>query len=252
MSSITAAAKIHSTSYPAFNLSVPDAYRARLVLDDLSFWSEHANKAPNLVIIQLPGDHTVGTTPGAPTPQAMVADNDLAVGRIIEGISHSPLWATSAVFVVEDDAQDGVDHVDGHRTTCYIASPFAKRGGVDSTNYNHTSIVRTIEDLLGLPVMNRFDATAVPMTAAFTAVADTTPFNAISPNIPLDQLNPQLATLKGTARSAAAASMKMNFRVPDAAPEMKLNKILWQQAKGWDAKYPKPPHKKTCPKDADD
>ncbi len=252
VSSITAAAKIHSTSYPAFNLSVPDAYRARLVLDDLSFWSEHANKAPNLVIIQLPGDHTVGTTPGAPTPQAMVADNDLAVGRIIEGISHSPLWATSAVFVVEDDAQDGVDHVDGHRTTCYIASPFAKRGGVDSTNYNHTSIVRTIEDLLGLPVMNRFDATAVPMTAAFTAVADTTPFNAISPNIPLDQLNPQLATLKGTARSAAAASMKMNFRVPDAAPEMKLNKILWQQAKGWDAKYPKPPHKKTCPKDADD
>lgn len=251
VSAIAAAAGIHSATYPAFNLSVADSYRARLVIDDVANWDAQPENAPNLVIIQLPGDHTVGVTPGAPTPQAMVADNDLAVGRIVESISHSSLWATSAIFIVEDDAQDGVDHVDGHRTTCYIASPFAKRGGVDSINYNHTSVVRTIEDLLGLPTMNRFDATAVPMSASFTTQADTTPFDAIAPNVPLDQLTPQLSALTGAARSAALASMKMNFRSPDAAPEMKLNKILWQQAKGWNAKYPKPPHKKTCPKDAD-
>ena len=130
-------------------------------------WEANGN-APNLVIIQLPGDHTVGTTPGAPTPQAMVADNDLGAARIVEAISHSSLWPTSAVFLTEDDAQDGVDHVDGHRTTCFLASPFARRNAVDSVNYNHTSLVRTIEDLLGLPVMNRFDATANPMRNAFT------------------------------------------------------------------------------------
>ena len=254
VSSIASMSALHSSSYPAFNLGVTDTYRARLVLDHLGQWEE-AGKAPNLVIIQLPCDHTVGTTPGAPTPQAMVADNDLAVGRIVEALSHSSFWATSAVFVTEDDSQDGVDHVDGHRTTCFLASPFARRGQVDSTNYNHTSLIRTIEDLLGLPPMNRFDASATPMRASFvstpTSTPDATPFDAVMSNIPLDQTNPALTALKGAARRAAKDSLAMNFKVPDAAPEKKLNRILWQQAKGWNAKYPKPPHAKTCPKDAD-
>lgn len=242
---------LHAHNYPAFNLNVSDTYRARLVLDEIEQWEAKGN-APNLVIIQLPADHTVGTTPGAPTPQAMVADNDVAVARIVEAVSHSSLWAKSAIFVTEDDAQDGVDHVDGHRTTCYLASPFAKRGVVDSTYYNHTALIRTIEELLGLPPMNRFDATAIPMRAAFTSTPDSTQFDAMMSSVPLDQKNPRLSALSGSAKKAAMDSLAMNFRVPDAAPEKKLNRILWHQATAWGAKYPKPPHKKTCPKDADD
>ena len=134
---------------------------------------------PQLTIICLPNDHTSGTSPGSPTPAATVADNDLAFGRIVEALSHSPFWREMAIFAIEDDPQNGFDHVSGYRTTAYVASPYAKRGQVVSTQYNTTSLLRTLEQILGLPPMNQFDASAVPMWDAFTDTPDYAPFVAV-------------------------------------------------------------------------
>jgi YVTN family beta-propeller protein len=234
-------------SYPAFTLDVPDTFRARVFLDRFADAVAQRN-LPNLVLLQLPADHTQGLAPGAPAPSAMLADNDLAVGRIVDAIAKSPYWPASAVFITEDDAQDGVDHVDGHRTLCLVASPYARRGVVDSTQYNSTSVLRTIEELLGLPPMNKFDAAALPMRSVFTTTADFGGYEALPNQVPLDQMNPPLAALRGPARDAARSSAAMNFRDPDAAPAERLNRILWQLAKGWGTPYPKPRHGPSCPR----
>ena len=238
-------------TYPTFALNIPDQFRARIFLDRFNEMIA-GGSVPNLVIIHLPTDHTSGTLPGLPTPVSMVADNDLAVGRIVAAISQSPYWSSSAIFINEDDAQDGVDHVDGHRTMCLVASPFVKRFAVDSRQYNQTSLVRTIEELLGLPPMNKFDAAAIPMTSIFQSKADLTPFRFVPNQTPLDQMNPPLAGLNGSARRAALDSLDMNLTVADAAPEGKLNRIIWQSIRGWNTPYPKVPHKSTCPDDDDD
>src|ERR1700744_1266863 len=151
---------------------------------------------PNLTIIWLPNDHTSGVKPGSPKPASQVADNDLAFGQIVEAISHSPFWKDTCIFACEDDPQAGWDHISGYRTTAYVISAYTKRRTVVSINYNQTSILRTMELMLGLPPMNQMDATATPMTACFNEQPDFTPYDVVSNNIPLDQMNPNLSDIK--------------------------------------------------------
>jgi hypothetical protein len=193
---------------------------------------------PNLVFVQLPSNHTRGTTPGSHTPKAMVADNDLALGQIVEALTQTPFWKKMAIFVVEDDAQNGVDHVDGHRTVALALSPYVRRGHIDSTFYAHTSIAKTIELILGLPTMSLFDLIANDMRASFSDEPDFTPYAAVTPKQALDEINPSATVLRGEARKGALASARMRFEVPDAAPTEKLNRILWHNVRGWDVPYP--------------
>ncbi len=176
------------TDYVGWEMAVPDQYRADFIIRELKEFEKKGY--PHLVIICLPNDHTSGTTPGNPTPAACMADNDLAFGRIVEALSHSRFWNKMAVFAIEDDPQAGWDHVGGYRTTAYCVSPYAKRNAVVSTQYNTTSVIRTIEQILGLPPMNQFDASATPMFDCFTDKPDLTPFASVANLVPLDQMNP--------------------------------------------------------------
>ncbi len=229
--------KILAAQYPSYTTVIPDVARARIFLADLKRFQQEG-RFPNLVLLQLPSNHTAGTTPGVSTPKAMVADNDLAVGQIVEALSKSRFWPKMAIFIVEDDAQNGVDHVDGHRTTAFLASPYARRGVVDSTFYSQQSILKTIELILGLPTMSLFDLIANDMRHSFVDTPDFTPCTAVRPAQDLFEINPPLKALKGAAREAAVASAKMNWAVPDAAPTDRLNRILWGAIKGWQAPYP--------------
>ncbi|MDO8794495.1 MAG: alkaline phosphatase family protein [Vicinamibacterales bacterium] len=224
-------------NYPSYSQSIPDVVRAQIFLKDFAEWKQ-AGRMPNLTILQLPADHTRGATPNASTPSAMVADNDLALGRIVEALSNSPFWPKMAIFVVEDDAQNGVDHVDGHRTVALAISPYTRRGVVDSTFYAHQSMVKTIELMLGLPTMSLFDLIATDMRASFTTTADVRPYAAVEPQQSLFERNPVLSAMKGPLRDAAEATMRMRFDVPDAAPTETLNRIVWGMVKGWDRPYP--------------
>ena len=223
--------------YPAYSLDVPDVVRARIFLGHLKQW-ETAGAMPNLVLVQLPSDHTEGTHPNYTTPKACLADNDLAVGKIVEGITHSQFWKSSLIFVVEDDAQDGLDHVDGHRTVALAISPYIRRGVIDSTFYSQCSMIKTIEIILGLPTMSLFDLIATDMRTSFQAQPDFTPYVAIEPQQSIYEVNPPLAALKGPARAAALACMHMNFVEPDEAPTQIMNAILWHDAKGWSTPVP--------------
>jgi hypothetical protein len=229
--------EVLAPNYPSFGLSIPDVVRARIFLKDLSAWSA-AGSMPHLVMLQLPCDHTMGTTPGAPSPSAMMADNDLALGQMVDALSKSPFWPKMAIFVVEDDAQDGVDHVDGHRTVALAVSPYTRRGTVDSTFYSQQSLLKTIERILGLPALSLFDLIAGDMRASFTAVADLTPYEHEEPAISLTDTNPELKTLQGQTRRDAIASRRMNWREPDDVPSDVLNRILWRHAKGLATAYP--------------
>ncbi|NOY58549.1 MAG: bifunctional YncE family protein/alkaline phosphatase family protein, partial [Calditrichaeota bacterium] len=192
--------------YVGFPNSIPDVYRAKIFIDELKKFEKN-NNFPNFIIMLLPNDHTSGTRPGRPTPQAAVADNDLALGRIVEAISHSKFWKETCIFVTEDDPQNGLDHVDGHRTVGLVISPYTKRGQVISTNYSQINMVRTIENILGIPPMNQFDLTAEPMLDYFTDTPDFSPYKALPNQIPLDQLNPPLESLSGKPLYWAKKSM---------------------------------------------
>jgi len=229
--------KILARQYPSYSNDIPDVVRASIFLADLKEWVK-TGKMPNLVIIQLPNDHTLGTLPGVSTPKAMVADNDYALGQIVEALSKSPFWKKMAIFVVEDDAQNGVDHVDGHRTVALAISPYSRRGHVDSTFYSHQSMLKTIELILGLPSLSLFDLIATDMRASFQNEPDFTPYEAVKPQQSLTELNPPLQALSGPARRAALDSMKMRWDVPDAVPSDRLNRILWGVTRGWNTKYP--------------
>ncbi len=194
---------------------------------------------PRLIILLLPMDHTNGTSPGFPTPRAMVADNDLGLGRVVEAISRSPYWPQSAIFVTEDDSQNGLDHVDGHRTVGLVISPWVKRRAVDSTLYTTIHMFRTIEQILGLPPLNQFDLAADPMFSVFTDQPDFSPYAALPNRIALDEMNPPLARLTGLQKQLAQESMRMDFSEPDAAPEDLLNRVIWHSVKGYDVPYPK-------------
>lgn len=231
--------KILARNYPAYTTGIPDVVRASIFLAELKQWTA-AGKMPNLTFIQLPSDHTNGASPGTNTPQAMVADNDYATGLIVEALSNSPFWKKMAIFIVEDDAQNGVDHVDGHRTVALAVSPYTRRQHVDSTFYANQSIVKTIELILGLPTMSLFDLIATDMRAAFQDEPDFTPYSVVEPKQSLFDMNPSLNALKGRARQAAIESARMNWDLPDAAPVEKLNRIVWGQIKGWTTPYPAP------------
>jgi YVTN family beta-propeller protein len=225
--------------FPAYSMGVPDVVRAQIFLRHLARY-EAESRMPNLTIIQLPCDHTMGTRPGSSTPSAMVADNDLALGQIVEALTRSKFWPKMAIFVIEDDSQNGVDHVDGHRTVGLVISPYARRQAVDSTFYSQPSILKTIELQLGLPTLSLFDLIANDMRASFTDTPDLTPYRAVTPKQDLFEVNAPVAELEGPARKAALASAAMRWDVPDAVPSALLNRITWHAIKGWEAAYPTP------------
>ena len=226
-------------TYIGFPGKVQDVYRAGEFIKELNAY-EKSGELPNFMIMLLPNDHTSGTREGAPTPRAAVADNDLALGRIVEAVSNSIFWKETAIFVVEDDPQAGLDHVDGRRTIAFCISPYTKRGQVISTHYNQNSILRTIELILGLPPMNQFDMAANPMTDCFTDKPDFTPYVALVNQIPLDEMNPLLSSLNKSGKQYyyAKKSMEMPLDDIDKADEGLFNSILWHDAKGYDVPYP--------------
>jgi hypothetical protein len=224
--------------YVGWDMSVPDQFRADFFLRELRD-CETRGEFPRLTLICLPNDHTSGTKANTPVPAACVADNDLAFGRIVEGLSRSRFWQEMAIFAIEDDPQAGWDHVSGYRTTAYCISPYAKRNAVVSTQYNTTSLLRTMEQILGMAVMNQFDASATPMFDCFREEPDFTPFTSVPNRVPLDRMNPTPAAISNPVlRRDAVASARMNFREVDRAPEDQLNRILWRAMKGTRATYP--------------
>ncbi len=225
------------TGFPWFPLLMPDVYRAKLFIDDLKEF-ERKDAMPNLIYLTLPCDHTEGTKPGFPTPRAMVADNDLALGMVVEAVSKSRFWKDTCIFVVEDDPQDGFDHVDSHRTVALVISPYTKRRFVDSTCYNQTGMVKSIELILGLPPMNQLDLSATPMRNCFTDKADLTPYQHVPNKVPLDEMNKKLSELKGKELYWARKSLELNLDEGDKADEDTLNRILWHATRGYDTPYP--------------
>ena len=219
-------------SFAGFDLEITDQKRVDTWLQEFNGFVQN-NNLPQLSIVHLGNDHTRGTTPGAPTPRAMIADNDLALGRIVETIANSPFWRDSAIFVVEDDAQSGPDHVDSHRSVALVASPFAKRGFVDHTFYSTSGMLRSMELILGLPPMSMYDAAATPLFNAFQATPDLSAYRRSAPNVALDEKNPSSAI-------GASASQAMDFSDADLTPEEPLNEILWRSVKGPDIPMPPP------------
>ncbi|MEN3336491.1 MAG: hypothetical protein V7647_167 [Acidobacteriota bacterium] len=225
---------VHPT-YPPFDLTVPDATRADIWIEEFRTF-EREGTLPQLSILRLGGDHTSGTSPGTRTPRAMVADNDLALGRIVDTISHSRYWKDSAIFVIEDDAQNGPDHIDAHRSLLLSISPFSRRHAVDSTLYTTCSVLRTIELVFRLPPMSQYDAAARPLYGALQATPDASPYDHLPARVALDERN-------DWSSPGASASRNMDLRHADRAPEMALNEILWQSIHG--ARSVMPPPRRT-------
>jgi DNA-binding beta-propeller fold protein YncE len=218
--------------FVSWDLEVPDVVRAAMFLKRFKAY-EKAGKLPALTLLWLPNDHTSGTKPGAPTPRAQVADNDLAMGQVVEAVSHSTFWKDTCIFVIEDDPQNGWDHVSGYRTTAYVISPYTKRGAVIHTQFNTTSLVRTMELMLGLPPMNQFDATATPMFDCFTNTPDLTAYDAVTNNVPLDEMNPDFREGSSSLeRHDAFVSAHLPLSKPDQCKEDVLNRILWHATMG--------------------
>jgi hypothetical protein len=186
---------------------------------------------PRFMVMSLGEDHTTGTRPGTFTPRACVASNDVALGKIVEALSHSKYWPEIAIFVIEDDAQNGPDHVDAHRTVGLVISPYTKRKFLDSTQYSTVSMIRTIELILGLAPLSQFDAAARPMFASFTDKPDLSPYVPEHPRINIDDINAPTAY-------GADRSMKMDFDEYDRIDDFELNEILWRSIKGKDAPVP--------------
>jgi len=226
------------TNFVGWDMAISDVYRADRIISELKE-IEAKGEMPNLIIGDLPSDHTSGTDPGSPTPAAQVADNDLAFGQILDALSHTRFWKDTCVIACEDDPQAGWDHVSGYRTTAYVISAYTRRHAVVSVNYNQSSILRTIELMLGLPPMNQMDAAATPMTACFTNVPDFTPFVCVTNNIPLDKMNPGFYAIRDRRELRdAKVSSRLPLKKPDQCPEDVLNKILWHAQMGFDAPYP--------------
>lgn len=220
--------------YAGFNMAVSDQTRfvewqrefQRYVADD---------NLPTVEFVKFPRDHTCGTDPRCPTPSAMVADSDLATGRLVDAVSHSKYWSSTAIFQIEDDAQDGPDHVDAHRVLGHVISPYTPTGKVDSTFYSSTSMLRTIELILGLPPLTQFDAAATPLSASFTDKPDLTPYEAATPEQSLTEPNRPTAAM-------ARASAAMDFSSEDRAPAEELNVAIWKSVRGRNSTMPAPRH----------
>ncbi len=220
-------------AYPGFNMQIPDQVRYREWEREFRQY-ERAGNLPTMEFLKFPRDHTCGTSPDCPSPKAMVADSDWATGKLVDTVSHSKFWASTAIFIIEDDAQDGPDHVDAHRTVAHVASPYTQLGGkVDSTFYSTVSMLRTMELILGLRPMTQFDAAATPMFNSFTDNADLSPYQAEKPEQSLTEPNPTNAPL-------SAESARMDFSKEDRAPERLLNEAIWQSVKGAGNRMPAP------------
>jgi DNA-binding beta-propeller fold protein YncE len=219
-------------SYPPYDLRIPDARRVDIWLEEFRKF-EAEGGLPQFSIIRLGNDHTAGTRVGYPTPRAMIAENDLALGRLVEAITKSRFWKDSAIFVLEDDAQNGPDHVDAHRSVAFVISPYSRRGVVDSTLYTTSGLLRTMELILGLPPMSQYDASATPTYGAFDVKPVMTGYTARPARVPLDEIN--AADAWGSAASAA-----MNLEEADLAPELELNEILWKSIRGPASVMPPP------------
>ncbi len=223
--------------FPGWNMRIPDVLRAERFLAELDDFSEQGT-FPNMTLIYLPQDHTSGTKPGQPTPEAHMADNDLALGQIIEGLSKSPFWPKMCIFVIEDDPQNGFDHVDGHRSICFVVSPYTRRQSVVSHFYNQTSVLHTMARMLAIPPLNQRDAMSPLMGDCFTLKPDLTPYIARPNTIPLDQLNPELTSLADEEKRWALASLAQDLTHVDAADEDTFNRIIWHAIKGVGTPYP--------------
>ncbi len=218
--------------YTGYNLSVRDTtrfYQWRREFDSLLA----VNAVPRFNSMRFGNDHTEGLRTGRPTPFAHVADNDLAVGMFVEYLSKSPIWKESVVFIVEDDAQNGPDHVDAHRTTAYVAGPFVKRGYTDHTMYSTSSMLRTIELILGLPPMSQYDAAATPMWRSFTANPNYTSFTAVPVSVDLNEKNTRNS-------NTARLSNSFDFTKEDRIPDLLFSEVVWKAVKGEDAVMPAP------------
>jgi hypothetical protein len=213
-------------------MDYPDLKRAERFISELRRF-EREGSMPRLQVLRLGNDHTQGTRAGKPTPTAQVADNDLALGRIVEAVSKSKFWTDTAIFVLEDDAQNGPDHVDAHRMPGFVISACSKRRAIDSSLYSTTSMLRTIELILGLQPMSQFDAAAMPMWNCFADAPDPTPFTARPSNVDLNAKNTALSW-------GARESEKMDFSEPDKADDIKLNQIVWRSVRGADSPMPAP------------
>lgn len=229
-----------SYTYPCFeNQKINDQIRADAFIKDLNdFEKMPGDKLPQLMILALPSDHTIGTREGFPTPRAMIADNDLALGRIVEAITKSRFADSTVIFVTEDDSQSGWDHVSAYRTTGFIISPYSHLQKKIHTNYNQVCMMRTIEQILGMPPMNVMDATALPMFDCFSNTINRTTYTTLKNNIPLNEMNKSLASLTGKAKEYALLSAYPQFDFIDGGNDDLLNRILWFAAKG-DKPYPK-------------
>jgi hypothetical protein len=218
--------------YRGFDMDYPDVKRAERFLVELKEF-EKTGKLPQMTIIRLPCDHTSGTKPGKLTPTAMVADNDLALGMIVDALSKSRFWKETAIFVVEDDAQNGSDHVDAHRTVALVISPYSRNSGVDSTMYSTSGMLRTMELILGLAPMSQFDASATPMYRSFQGKVDFQPYTHVVPSVDLNARNTRTAW-------GADLSEKMDFTREDAADDLLLNEVIWRSVRGPNSPMPPP------------
>ena len=229
-----------SPDYPCYDShKFTDQIRSDVSINDLhEAEKKPGDQLPNLMILALPDDHTSGMSEGFPTPRAMIADNDLALGRIIEALTKSRFWDSTVVFVTEDDSQSGWDHVSAYRTIGYVISPYSYLQKTVHTNYNQTCIVRTIEQILGLPPMNVIDATALPMFDCFTETPVKKMYSFEKNNIPLNEMNKTAASLSGKAKKFALQSSLPEFDHIDGGNDNLLNRILWFAAKG-NTPYPK-------------
>jgi hypothetical protein len=222
----------YCTQYPGWNLDIQDVYREKVFEHDFDSLLVRQN-VPHFNTIYLPNDHTSGLSKGAYSPTAQVADNDLALGKLVDHISHSSIWKESVIFVLEDDAQDGPDHVDAHRSVAWVISPFVKRHSVNHTMYSTSGMLRTIELILGLPPMSQYDAAATPMWSCFQARPDHT---AYTTHAAITDINRRNTAWNNEAKQSAL----FNFAKADAAPDRELNEVLWKAVKGPQSRMPEP------------
>jgi len=221
-----------AVDFPSFDLDIPDMIRYekwKADFDSLML----INAVPSFNVIRLPNDHTAGASLGMPTPKAMVAENDLALGKLIEYLSHSSIWAESAVFVLEDDAQNGPDHVDAHRSIAFVASPYAKRNAKINTMYSTASMLRTIELILGLPPMSQYDAASTPMWECFSATPDFSPYIALEASYDIHEMNTEENVISKLTDT-------FNLKDIDAAPDHLFSEVIWKSVNGLDSEMPAP------------
>jgi YVTN family beta-propeller protein len=245
--------KIMDHAYPRFDLDVPDQYRVDIWRKDFRRY-EKTGKLPNLNLMWVPDDHTAGAGNGDPVPEASVADNDLAVGRIVSAISHSKFWKSTAIFVLEDDPQNGVDHVDGHRSVLWVASPYSRPNAVNNAYYSQINVVRTVEQILGIQPMNQEDHSAQPMFNAFTATPDFAPYSFTPNRVPLTLGATPLGQKIMSSSAAVPASERAIYKqwaawsklqrfdgskaIEDYAKPAQLNRLDWYSAHNWQVAYP--------------